>query len=164
MKKYTKTTLAKRPYHYGSCQPPFRHASSSRWGHQSYRNQGFMTRDGQRKLYSRSGRSKTHTFVETLFKETREIFPLAGRLKYFFEKLGKSQKRFNNPKHSQGLFYRLCRDSLPTKNTNKGKIKPSLGRTCTTRGERNAGGGCHKGDNSLQGPVFQSSVASIKEG
>ena len=26
---------------------------------------------------------KVHQFVKTLFKETREAFPLAGRLKYF---------------------------------------------------------------------------------
>ena len=80
---------------------------------------------------------KVHPFVKTLFKETKETFFLAGRLK-----LGKSHKCFNNPKHSQGLFYRLCGDSLPTKNTNKGKIKPSSGRTCFRGGERNARGWC----------------------
>ena len=68
---------------------------------------------------------KVHTFVKTFFKETRETFPLVGRLKYFLENWEKNYKRFNNPKHSHGLFYRLCGDSLPTKNTNKGKIKSS---------------------------------------
>ena len=57
------------------------------------------------------------------------------KVKIFFEKLGKSYKRFNNPKHSQELFYRLCGDSLPTRDTNKGKIKLSSGRTCATRGK-----------------------------
>ena len=75
----------------------------------------------------------------------------------------KSYKRFNNPKHSQGLFHRLCRDSLPTKNTSKGKIKPSSGRTCITESERSTREGCHEGENSLQGPVCQPSVPSIKK-
>ena len=77
--------------------------------------------------------------------------------------MGKNYKQFNNPKQSQGLF-RFCGDSLPTKNTSRGKIKPSSGRTCITGGERNAGEGCHKGGNSLQGPVCQPSVPNIKEG
>ena len=78
--------------------------------------------------------------------------------------MGKSDRRVNKPKHSQGLSYRHCGDSLPIKNTNKGKIKPSSGRTCITGSERNAGEGCHKGDNSLQGPVCQPAVPIIKEG
>ena len=53
-------------------------------------------------------------------------------------KLGKGYKRFNNLKHSKGLLYRLFLDSLPTKNIKKGKIKPSLERTCITGGHRNA--------------------------
>ena len=58
----------------------------------------------------------------------------SGRtVKIFFEK--KSYKQFYNPKHSQELFYRLCEDFLPIKNTNKGKIKPSSGRTCIARGD-----------------------------
>ena len=44
------------------------------------------------------------------------------KVKIFFEKLWKSYKRFNISKHSQGLFYRLCRNSLLTKKTKKGKI------------------------------------------
>ena len=78
--------------------------------------------------------------------------------------MGKGYKRFNNPKHSQGLFYRLCGDPLPNKNTNKGKVKPCLGKTCITGGQINAAKGCHKGGNSLQGPVCQLSVPSIKDG
>ena len=62
------------------------------------------------------------------------------------------------------MFYRLCVDSLPTKNIKTGKIKPSSGRTCITGGQRNPGEGCHKEGNSSQGPVCQSSVPSIKEG
>ena len=100
-------------------------------------------------LLNLSDYQKVYPFVQTLFKETRETFPLAARLKYFLKKMGKRYKRFNNPKHSQSLFYRLCGDSLPTKNTNKSKIKPSSGRTCITGVERNAGEGGHKGGNSL---------------
>ena len=85
------------------------------------------------------------------------------KVKIFFGKLEKSYKRFNNPKHSQGLFYRLCGDSSPTQNTNKGKIKPSSGRNCITGGKRTDEEGYHKGVNSLQGPVCQTSVPSIKE-
>ena len=62
------------------------------------------------------------------------------------------------------MLDRLRRDSLPTKNPYKVKIKPSSERTCITGGERNAGEGCHKGGNSLQGPVWQASVSIIKEG
>ena len=54
--------------------------------------------------------------------------------------------------------------TLPTKNTNKGKIKPSSGRKCITGGERNAGEGCCKGGNSLKEPVCQAFVPIIKEG
>ena len=84
-------------------------------GHQSYQNQGFVTGDGQRNFYSRGGRGKlelehpltptssispkpktpdllnlndyqkVHPFAKTLFKETRETFPLAGKLKYFLK-------------------------------------------------------------------------------
>ena len=153
-----------------------------------------MRRDGQRKFYSRGGRDKLEseppcdTYIQHK-SETKNIrpfkfkrlpksspickntlpgdqrnFPPRRKVKIFFEKLGKIYKRFNNPRHSQGLFYRLCGDSLPTKNINKGKIKPSSGRTCVTGGERNAGEGCHKGGNSLQGPVCQPSVPSVKEG
>ena len=46
---------------YGSRQPPFRqgaHPCSSGRGHQSYQNQGFVPRDGQRSFYSRGGRDK----------------------------------------------------------------------------------------------------------
>ena len=115
LKEYTKPTLAKRPYHYRSRQPPFQqdpNPCSSRRGHESYQNKGFLPRDGQRKFYSRGGRGKleshppcdtyiqhmsqktktpdllnlnncqkVHPFVKTLFKEIRETFPLAGRLK-----------------------------------------------------------------------------------
>ena len=35
---------------------------------------------------------KVHLFVKTFFKETRETFPLAGRLKYFLTNWGKSYK------------------------------------------------------------------------
>ena len=61
LKEYTKRTPAKRPYHYGSLRPPFRqgpHPSLSGWGYQSYQNQGFVPRDGQRKFHSRGGRGK----------------------------------------------------------------------------------------------------------
>ena len=61
------------------------------------------------------------------------------------------------------LFYGLCEDSLPTKSTKKGKIKPSLG-SCITGGGRNTGEGCHNGGNLLRGKVCQPSVPSIKEG
>ena len=44
-----------------------------------------------------------------------------------------------------------------------GKIKSSSGRNCITGGQRNAWKGCHKGGNSLQGPVCRPSVPSIKE-
>ena len=112
LKEYTKRTPAKRPYDYGSLRPPFRqgpHSSLSGWGYQSYQNQGFVPRDGQRKFHSRGGRGKLkpglpwtptssisprpktldllnlsdhqkpHPFVKTLFKENRETFPLTGR-------------------------------------------------------------------------------------
>ena len=62
------------------------------------------------------------------------------------------------------MLQRLCADSLPTKNIKKGKIKPSSGRICITGGQRNAGEGCHKEGNSLQGPVCQPSVPNIKVG
>ena len=115
-------------------------------------------------LSNLSDYKNVHPFLKTLSKKTRETFPSRRKVKIFFEKLGKSYKRLNNLKHSQGLFYRLCGDSLPTKNTNKGKIKPSSGRICITGSERNAGEGYHERDNSLQGPVCQPSVPSIKEG
>ena len=128
--------------------------SSSKRGHQSYQNQGSVARDGQIKFYSRGGRSKSEpqppsdTFIQhksetkntrpfkfkqlqkgspitkSTFQEDLGNFSSGRKVKIFFEKL-ESYKRFNNPKHSQGLFYRLRGDSLPTKNTNKGKIKPS---------------------------------------
>ena len=79
-------------------------------------------------------------------------------------KLGKGYKRFNNLKHSKRLLYRLCLDSLPTKNIKKGKIKPSLERTCITGGHRNAVEVCFQEGNWLQGPVCQASAPSIKEG
>ena len=44
-----------------------------------------------------------------------------------------------------------------------GKITPSS-ITCIIGSEKNAGEGCHKGGNSLQGPVCQPSVPSITEG
>ena len=62
------------------------------------------------------------------------------------------------------MFYRLCVDYLPSKNIKKGKIKPSSRRACITGGQRNAGEGCHKEGNSLQGPFCQSFVPSIKDG
>ena len=43
-----------------------------------------------------------------------------------------------------------------------GKIKPSLGRTSITGGERN-GEGCYEGHNSLQEPICQPSALIIKE-
>ena len=143
LKEYIKPTSTKRPYHYESCQLQFIGR-----GHQSYQNQGSMPRHGQRKLYSRGGRcklesqppillnlsdyQKIHSPVKTFFKEIWETFPLGGRLKNDY-------KRFSNPKHSQGLFYRLHGDSLQTKNTNEGNIKLSSWRTYMTAGERNAG-------------------------
>ena len=36
-------------------------------------------------LLNLSDYQKVHPFVKTLFKETRETFPLAGRLKYFLK-------------------------------------------------------------------------------
>ena len=59
-------------------------------------------------LLDLSDYKKVYLFVKAFFKETREIFPLS---KIFFGKMGKV-KRFNDPKHSQGLFYKLCGDSL----------------------------------------------------
>ena len=44
------------------------------------------------------------------------------------------------------------------------KIKPSLGRTSITGGERNSGEGCYKGHNSLQGPICHPSALIFKEG
>ena len=98
------------------------------------------------------------------FQGDQRNFSSGRRVKIVFEKLEKSYKRLNDPKHSQGLFYRLYGGSLPTKSTNKGNIKESSGRTFITRGEGNTGEGCHKEVNSLQGPVCQLSVSSIKEG
>ena len=197
MKEYTKPTLAKHLYHYGSRQPLFQqdpHSSSSTGGHQSYQNQGFVPRDDQRKFYSRGGRGKLEsetpcdTYIQHKsetkntrrfkFKRLRTSSPIckntfqgdqinffsSRKVKIFLGKLGKSYNRFNNSKHSQSLLDRLCRDSLPTKNTYKVKIKPSSDRTCITGGKRNAGEGCQKGGNSLQGPVWQPSVSIIKEG
>ena len=40
-------------------------------------------------LLNLSDYQKVHSFVKTLFKETREGFPLAGRLKFFLKKWGK---------------------------------------------------------------------------
>ena len=57
LKEYTKLIYQA----YGSRQPPFRqgaHPCSSGRGHQSYQNQGFVPRDGQRSFYSRGGRDK----------------------------------------------------------------------------------------------------------
>ena len=59
-------------------------------------------------LLDLSDYKKFYLFVKAFFKETRETFPLS---KIFFGKMGKV-KRFNDPKHSQGLFYKLCGDSL----------------------------------------------------
>ena len=44
--------------------------------------------------------------------DQRNFFPQAGKLKNFFEKLGKGCKRFNNPKHSQRLFYHSSQGGL----------------------------------------------------
>ena len=163
-KEYTKSTPAKRPYCYGYHQPPFQqgpHPSSSERGCQLYQNQRFVPRDGQMKIYSRGGRGKLEseplcdTYIQhksgtkntrpSKFNRLPKSSPICKNtflgdqrnfFSSFFEKLVKSYKRFNNPKHSQGLFYRLCGDSLPTKNTNKDKIKPSSGRTCITGWQR----------------------------
>ena len=124
-----------------------------------------MPIDGQIKFYTREGRGKleseppcdTYKQHKSETKHTRPFkfkrltksvanckktfqvdqrnFSSDMKVKIFFEKVGKSYKQFNNPKHSQELFYRLCGDSLPTRDTNKGKIKLSSGRTCTTRGK-----------------------------
>ena len=125
MKEYIKPTPAKRPYHYRSCQLPFRqgpHPSSSGRGHQSYQNQGFVRRDGQRKFYFRRERGKLEpeplrdTYIhhnseiknsrlfkfkrlpnsspicKKLLKEARKTFPIAGRLTYFLKNLEKITK------------------------------------------------------------------------
>ena len=107
---------------------------------------------------------KSSPLCKNTFPGDQRNFPSGRKVKIFFEKLEKSYKRFNNPKDNQGLFYRLCGDSLPTKNANKGKIKLSSGKACMTGGERNAGEGCNKAVNSLQRPAGQPSVPSIKEG
>ena len=88
--------------------------------------------------------------LETFQVDQRNFFSCM-KVKIFFEKLGKCYKRFNKPKHSQGLFFRFCADYLPIKSTNKDKIKSSSGRTCTTGDQRHAGQGYHQGSNSLQG-------------
>ena len=61
LKEYTKSTSAKRRYHYIFRQPTFRqgpHPISSGGWHQSHQNQGFMPRDGQRKFYFMKGDGK----------------------------------------------------------------------------------------------------------
>ena len=92
LKEYTKPRPAKRPFHYGSHQPPFRQSpdpSSSRRGHQSYQNQGFVPRDGQRKFYSRGRRGKLEseppceTYIQHKF-ETKNTRP------FKFKRLQKS--------------------------------------------------------------------------
>ena len=88
--------------------------------------------------------SKSSLICKNTFQEDQRNFLSGRRSKYFLK---------NWKKLRQGLFYSLCGHSSPTKSTNKGEIKPSSGRTCITGVERNAGEGCHKGGNLLQGPV-----------
>ena len=132
MKEYIKPIPAKRPYLYRSCQLPFQqgpHPSSSGRGHQSYQNQGFVPREGQRKFYFRRERGKlepeppcdTYIHHKSEIKNSRLLkfkrlpnsspickstsqggqknFSYSRKVKIFFKKLGKNYKRFN-PKHS----------------------------------------------------------------
>ena len=128
--------------------------SSSGRGHQSHQNQGLVPRDGQifipreekvnwnhnphvtptssirlkpktPDILNLTDYQKVHSFAKALFKEIRETFHLAGRLKYLLKNWEKvTNDSASNPKYIQGLFYRHCGDSLQTKNTNKIKIKP----------------------------------------
>ena len=105
-----------------------------------------------------------HPFVKTLFKETRKTIPLAGRLIYFLKNWGKATNDSTILSIVKGYSINFVTKRLLTKkNTNKGKIKPSLGKTCIIGCERNAGEGCRKRGKSMRGPVCQSSVSSIIE-
>ena len=50
-------------------------------------------------LLNLSNYQKVHPFVKTLFQETRETFPLAGRLKYFL----KNWEKFTNDSTILGI-------------------------------------------------------------
>ena len=94
-----------------------------------------MPGDGQRNSYSRRGRGKLesqplcdisvqHKFetknarpfklmqLETFQGDQRNFFS-GMKVKVFFKKLGRFYKRFNKPKYSQGLFFRVCGDKAP---------------------------------------------------
>lgn len=194
----SKPTRAKKPF-YGYQQQPFRGSpqstSSSGRGHQSFQNQGFPPRDGQRRFFSRGGRGKqpklqppydTLSQQDIKSKNTRPFkfkriqkhspicknafpreqgkFSSSRKIKIFLEKLGKSNKRQNNSKHSKRISYRICRDSLPTETASKTKVTKNSDKSGDTRGERTAGKGCHKESSSLQGPVYQQSLSCRKEG
>ena len=62
-------------------------------------------------LLNLSDYQKVPPFVKTLFKETRETFPLAGRLKYIL----KNWEKVTNDSTILSMD-RLFGDSLPTKN------------------------------------------------
>lgn len=102
---------------------------------------------------------------QNIFQEKQKIFSSARKVKIFFKKLRKGYIQSNNPKHRARLFFRLFWKLLTRKkNTNKGKIKPKLGKTVGIGGKTNAREGCHKKLNSLPEPVCQPSFFNIKEG
>ena len=124
MKEYIKPTLAKHPYHYGSCQLPFRQGpipvhrdggishTKINSSCQEMAKENFISgkeevnwnqnphvtptpsislKPKTPDLLNLSNYKKVHPFVKTLVKETRETFPLAGRLKYFLKNWKKIQ-------------------------------------------------------------------------
>ena len=102
-----------------------------------------MPRGGQRKFYSSGGRGKLESqppcdtsiqhkseikntrpfkfqrlqisspICKNTFQGDQKNYSSGRKVNIFFEKLRKSYKRFNNLKHNQGLFYRLCDQTTP---------------------------------------------------
>ena len=136
------------------------HPSLSVRGQQSYQNQMFVPRNGQRKIYFQGRKSKLESQLpcDNSFQHKSEI---KNTRPFKFKRLPKSSPICKNTfQENQRNF--SSGNSLPTTNINKDK--PSLGRTWITGGERNTGEGCHEGGNSLQGLVCQPPVPSIKDG
>ena len=137
LKEYTKSTPTKRPYYYGSCQPPRQgpQPSLSERGDQPYKNQGFVSWEGQRKFYYRGGIGKIESqlpcdtsihhksetksirpfklnqlpkslpICKNTFQGDQRNFSFGRKAKIFYEKLGKSQRLFYRPEADLGLLH-----------------------------------------------------------